>query len=242
MGALARPGDPASGRCGGRMPGRSRGGCSERGLGQLGQLQRLLGEPGPGRWVDDAPLGVDAAVVGQAARALAVGLTGHLDPEERVSQRVAGVGRGAQAEAAVGWVAPVLRVRVQAGRRRPRALAVAAGVDDEVREVGGATGWVRRVGDVVEVPLVGRRRVVVAGGRVVLAGALLEVAEPRAALRGVGAVPEALRDPVAVLQRARRRAVVRDVEEEPVGPCDPARSSRSAASPTPSQALCVPSR
>ena len=114
------------------------------------------------------------------------------------------VGRGADAEAAVGRVAPVLRVGVEAGRRRPRALPVAAGVDDEVRQVGRARRWVRRVGDVLEVPLVGRRRVVVAAGGVVLAAAVLEVPEPPPALGRVGAEPQALRDPVAVLQRVRR--------------------------------------
>ena len=72
----------------------------------------------------------------RAAQAQAVRLARRLDPQPGVLQGVAGAQGRAGAEAAVRRVAPVLRVRVLAGGRRPRALTVAAGVRDEVLHPG----------------------------------------------------------------------------------------------------------
>ena len=100
------------------------------------QVDGLLREPLTRSRVDLTPLGVDATAGREPARAGAVGLTGDLDPEEGVGERVAGGRRRPHAEAAPGRVAPDLRVAgVDARGRGPGSLPVAARVDDEVGEV-----------------------------------------------------------------------------------------------------------
>src|SRR5215510_14476174 len=95
----------------------------------LDELRGMLLEPGAGGRIRAAALGVRAA--DHSAVALAVGLAGDLDPQVRVDERVAGAGGRPKAEAAIGRVAPGLRVLVVLVRLgRPRAAAVAAGIDD----------------------------------------------------------------------------------------------------------------
>ena len=79
-----------------------------------------LREPVAGAGIDEAPLGVDGlAGRPEAASALAVGLAGDLDPEVGVDQRVAGVGRRAEAHAAIRRVAPVLGSGIGGGVHGP---------------------------------------------------------------------------------------------------------------------------
>ena len=87
---------------------------------------RTTGPPAGRRW----PHSGSVERSGGAAVALAVGLAGHLDPQVRVDERVAGRGGRRGAETAVGRVAPVLRVRV-----RPR-----PGTSTDP----GRCGWCRR--------------------------------------------------------------------------------------------------
>ena len=66
--------------------------------------------------------------------ALAIRLAGDLYPQVGINQRLPGIGGWPLAQAAIGRVAPVLWVaRRVIGRRDPRALPIAAGVDHEVR-------------------------------------------------------------------------------------------------------------
>src|SRR5689334_21615363 len=87
---------------------------------QAGSLGGVRGQP---KRVVEPPL-----AGGWPAVAGTVGLPGGLHPEERVGERIAGDGGGRGAESAAGWVAP--------GVVGCRALAVAAGVDNEVRAAG----------------------------------------------------------------------------------------------------------
>ena len=112
----------------------------------------------------------------------------NLDPDSlRVQEIDAGLRRGAEPEAAVGRVAPVLRVSGGVGGRHPGALAVAARIDDEgIQAFDPGIGDPGLALDVVDVPLIGElpgREVVGARGAV-LARAPFEVpGSPRARLR-----------------------------------------------------------
>src|SRR4051794_14329717 len=114
---------------GNRHPARPEVRLAQRRVGEPRELERLLREPLAGGGIlDPAPLRVGGRA-GDAAVALAVGLARRLDPQVRVEQRP-GDARGPRprplAQPAPGRVAPVLRVRVGAGGRRPRAPPCAA--------------------------------------------------------------------------------------------------------------------
>ncbi len=105
----------------------------ERRVGEAHELERLHREPHARIGVYQIPDRINHIVArAETTAALAVRLTGHLNPQEGVDQLVAGVGSGANANTTAGRVAPCLRVG-EGLRWRPRTLAVPAGVDDEVR-------------------------------------------------------------------------------------------------------------
>ena len=105
------------------------------GLASRASWSACCGNHAPAARVDRAaPLGI-ARRTGDTAVARPVGLSGHLRPHVCVDERVAGYRRRRDAQSAPGRVAPVLRVRVRR-RRLPRAKAVTARVDHEVRRAG----------------------------------------------------------------------------------------------------------
>src|SRR4051794_17422107 len=199
---------------GNRHPARPEVRLSQRRVGQARELERLLRGPLARGGILDPPPLPGGGRARDAAGALAVGLAPRLYPPVGVEQRprdARGACRRPLAEPAAGRVAPVLRVGIGAGGGRPRPLAVAAGVDHEVRRRlrGAETGRVPRIRrrDLV-------RAVVGLAGRVVLAGAVVGMAEPPAAFLAVRGKRDATRDPGTELRRVARRAVVGDVDEE----------------------------
>src|SRR5205085_6879159 len=90
------------------------------------QFERHVGEPLPGRRVLDAANRIERPA--RPPIALAVRLAGNLHPQIGIEQWLAGVGGWPVAQAAVGRVAPVLRVACRVARYAPRTLAVSAAI------------------------------------------------------------------------------------------------------------------
>ncbi len=106
---------------------------AQRWVGKRHELKRLLREPHARIRVHLAPNRVDHVVARtEATAALPIRLTRHLDPQVRVHEGMPGVCGGADTEPTLGRVAPRLRIG-EGLRRRPRALTVAARVDNKMR-------------------------------------------------------------------------------------------------------------
>ncbi len=95
----------------------------ERRHSQPGQAQCLLRPPDAGGWIDRPS--VDRITwTGGSTGTRAVRLADHLHPQVRVEQWVTGIGGGTPAHSTIRRVAPILGIRIDAGRRCPRALAL----------------------------------------------------------------------------------------------------------------------